>query len=269
MNVRFESLGPATLVIPEGRLDFGAADGFQRQLEERLGGTSPACAGVIVDCGALDYVSSAGLRVFLLAARAAQRAGISFALCALRPAVREVFELSGFSRIISVHADRAMALAHASGAGMAEQRLVVPSNAAQLPVLTRFLQEFWAAARLPGGQALPFEIALEEVFMNVVLHGSPAGMTPRVEVSLSLSGSALAMTVEDDGPPFDPLTVPTPDATASLQERPVGKLGVFLVRQMMDAVSYERVGALNRLRMTRDIAPERPRAAGARSGRFA
>jgi len=51
--------------------------------------------------------------VVLLAARAAQRAGIPFGLCAPQPAVREVFDLSGFSRIIAVQADRATALAQA------------------------------------------------------------------------------------------------------------------------------------------------------------
>jgi anti-sigma B factor antagonist len=100
-------------VIPEGRLDFGAAPGFLRRLEELIGGGSPQPVAVIVDCHALEYVSSAGLRVFLLAARATERAGASFALCALKPAVREVFDLSGFSRIIRVHADRAAALAYA------------------------------------------------------------------------------------------------------------------------------------------------------------
>jgi serine/threonine-protein kinase RsbW len=257
MNVRFESLGPATLVIPEGRLDYGAADGFQRQLDERLTGVSAAGAGMIVDCGALDYISSAGLRVFLLAARAAQRAGISFALCALRPAVREVFELSGFSRIIAAHADRATALSLAAGcgggAGIKERRVVVPSHAAQLPALTQFLRQFWADASLLPAQALAFELALEEVFMNVVLHGSPAGTTPHVEVSLSLSGAALAMTVEDDGPGFDPLMLSPPDVTARLAERPVGGLGVVLVRKMMDAVSYQRIGGRNRLTMTKGI----------------
>jgi anti-anti-sigma factor len=113
MNIRFETLAHTTLVIPEGRLDFGAAAGFQRQVEAVLAGVGTESAAVIIDCSALDYVSSAGLRVFLLAARAAQRAGISFALCLLKPAVREVFDLSGFSRIITVHPDRATALAHA------------------------------------------------------------------------------------------------------------------------------------------------------------
>ena len=258
MNVRFESLVLTTLVIPEGRLDFGAAPGFQRQLEERLADSSSSVTALIIDCSALDYVSSAGLRVFLLAARAAERARISFGLCALKPAVREVFELSGFGRIIPVHADRAAALARAPTVagrpGIEERRMAVPSSAAQLPALTRFLQQFWSDARLPPPQALPFELALEEAFMNIVLHGSPAGTAPRIEVSLSLGDSALTMTVEDDGPEFDPLSVPIPDVTASIGARRVGGLGVFLVRRVMDSMSYQRVGARNRLSMTKGIA---------------
>jgi anti-anti-sigma factor len=111
VNFGTETLAGHTVVIPAGRVDFNSASEFQAQLERAVGGAR-APAAVIVDCAALEYVSSAGLRAVLLAARAAQRAGIAFVLCALQPAVREVFDLSGFSRIISVYPDRAAALAH-------------------------------------------------------------------------------------------------------------------------------------------------------------
>lgn len=111
MNVRLEKVSRATLVIPEGRLDFSAAAHFQRHLEQAVACATGVEAAVIVDCTALEYVSSAGLRTFLQAARASQRAGIAFALSTLQPAVREVFELSGFSRMIPLYADRAAALA--------------------------------------------------------------------------------------------------------------------------------------------------------------
>jgi anti-sigma B factor antagonist len=113
VNVRLETLGSTTLVVPEGRLDFGTAAAFEKQLQGVLAAAGSATARVIIDCAALEYVSSAGLRAILLGARAAQKAGIAFALCALTPAVREVFDLSGFSRIIAVHPDRAAALAAA------------------------------------------------------------------------------------------------------------------------------------------------------------
>ncbi len=111
MNTQFESLGAFTLVIPTGRLDFGASAPFQAELEKALGNAGKAPAGMIIDCGELDYVSSAGLRVFLLVSRSAKRAGVAVALCNLKPAVREVFDVSGFSQLLAVCADRGAALA--------------------------------------------------------------------------------------------------------------------------------------------------------------
>jgi serine/threonine-protein kinase RsbW len=134
-----------------------------------------------------------------------------------------------------------------------KRRASVPSDAAQLPVLTQFLREFWSAASLPSSQAVTFELVLEEVFMNVVTHGSPPGTVPLVDVSLVLADGGVTMTVEDTGPEFDPLTLRPPDVEASVDDRPIGGLGVFLVRQMMDAVSYHRIGARNQLQMTKHI----------------
>ena len=137
---------------------------------------------------------------------------------------------------------------------MNERSTSVLSDPAQLPVLTRFLQEFWSANGLPAAEALKFELALEEVFMNVVMHGSRASQ-PRVEVRLAESDADITLVVEDEGPAFDPLSVPPPESAASLEQRPVGGLGVFLVRQMMDTVEYQRLTCRNQLRMTRRIHP--------------
>jgi serine/threonine-protein kinase RsbW len=134
-----------------------------------------------------------------------------------------------------------------------ERRTTVPADAAQLPPLVQFVQSFWAAQRLPPAEAATFELALEEVFMNVVMHGASAGPLPRVEVTLGLLENRLTMMVEDNGLEFDPTSLPAPDVTASAASRRVGGLGVFLVRQMMDAVSYERVGDCNRLKMTKQL----------------
>jgi serine/threonine-protein kinase RsbW len=134
-----------------------------------------------------------------------------------------------------------------------ERQTSVPSDAAQLPVLSRFLQDFWTEFNLPAAAALMFELALEEVFINVVMHGSDSDEVPRVEVSLTLAEGVVTLTVEDDGAPFDPLSLPAPDVSASLEGRRVGGLGVFLVRQVMDSVSYRRRGTVNQLRMTKNL----------------
>lgn len=134
---------------------------------------------------------------------------------------------------------------------MSKRRTAVEAVASQLPALIRFVQEFWSAEKLPAAQASAFELALEEVFANIVMHGSQPGRIASVEVSLALAECGITMMIEDDGPAFDPLTLPAPDITASLADRPVGGLGVFLVQQVMDSVSYQRVGGRNRLTMTR------------------
>ena len=64
--------------------------------------------------------------------------------------------MSGFSRIMTVYADRATALAATAPARVNERRTSVPADAAQLTVLTKFLQEFWATASLPPEQAMNF-----------------------------------------------------------------------------------------------------------------
>src|SRR6202007_1501577 len=91
------------------------------------------------------------------------------------------------------------------------------------------------------------------IFLNIVLHGSEPGSAPQVEVSLELETDAVTMTVDDDGPQFDPLSLAPPDVTATLADRRVGGLGVFLVRELMDTVSYARVAGRNQLRMSKRL----------------
>lgn len=136
---------------------------------------------------------------------------------------------------------------------MKEQRTSVAAQATHLRELTAFLQEFWSSASLPPAECLAFELALEEIFMNVVMHGSAGADVPQVDVSLALTPAGLTLTVEDDGPGFDPLSLPPPDVTASVADRPVGGLGVFLVRTMMDTVSYARIAGRNQLRMSKRL----------------
>lgn len=111
MNVNIENNAGTVIANPEGRLDFGASASFQSLLEKTIAGEGGKPRALLVDCSNLEYVSSAGLRAFLVAARSAKSAGVGFGVSSLKPGVREVFDVSGFGRIIAVHADRATALA--------------------------------------------------------------------------------------------------------------------------------------------------------------
>lgn len=112
MQVSTESSDRMLVVSVTGRLDFGASAPFQQSLESAV--AEARGRALILDCSGLDYVSSAGLRSFLIGARAAQAAKVRLLVCSLQKSVAEVFEISGFAKIIPVLADRAGAEAAVS-----------------------------------------------------------------------------------------------------------------------------------------------------------
>ena len=141
--------------------------------------------------------------------------------------------------------------------------LVTTGEPQRLSELFAFLQTFWQEAGLPPGASFPFELCLEEVFMNVVMHGTPEGAPPcRVEVNLDLEGDRVELCVRDDGMAFDPTGLASPDTTLPLEARETGGLGVLLIREMMEDLSYRRHGDCNELRMSRRVAVGGPASGG-------
>ncbi len=95
------------------------------------------------------------------------------------------------------------------------------------------------------------ELASEEVFVNIV-HHSYRGRGGEVEVSIKVYQDGIEIMFKDTGPPFDPLTyLPNFDPLAALEERKVGGLGLFFMRQYMDAVHYTHDGARNCLTLVK------------------
>ncbi|MDD3518181.1 MAG: STAS domain-containing protein [Chromatiales bacterium] len=107
MQVIDETVGDVLVVKPGGRLDSNTSPSFEKHLLERLEGTT----SLIVDFADLDYISSAGLRVLLMAAKRAKQTNGRMIICNLRGPIREVFEISGFMSILTVCDDRDAALA--------------------------------------------------------------------------------------------------------------------------------------------------------------
>lgn len=102
LNVAVEAIEGGSIARVSGRLDSASSATLEKEL---LGLFEAPQSRVLADLGALGYVSSAGLRVFLLAAKRARQVQGKLVLCALQPHVQEVFEMSGFSRILEIAAD--------------------------------------------------------------------------------------------------------------------------------------------------------------------
>ena len=107
MDIKESQHGATAVLGIAGRLDSSTAP----QLEARLTAVLGAHPAVVLDLAELDYVSSAGLRVLLMGAKRAKAGNVALALAGLGPHVREVFDISGFTAIFTIHPDRAAALA--------------------------------------------------------------------------------------------------------------------------------------------------------------
>jgi sigma-B regulation protein RsbU (phosphoserine phosphatase) len=88
-------------------------------------------------------------------------------------------------------------------------------------------------------------LALEEAVVNVMEYAYPAGSKGDVNIRVTSDCQQLKFIITDTGISFDPTIVSTADTTLSAKERPVGGLGILLVRELMDSINYERTDGKN------------------------
>lgn len=132
--------------------------------------------------------------------------------------------------------------------------LRLANNLAALADLADRVERFGAEQRLPASVVNALNVALDEAVSNAINHGYDAGVGGEIAVRMRRRPDSVLVEVEDDGRPFDPLQAPPPDLTLPLEQRPVGGLGIHLIRNLMDELSYARVGGRNVLKMAKHLA---------------
>lgn len=137
-------------------------------------------------------------------------------------------------------------------------RLCLKSQASELERLMGVIARLGTIHHLPDKVVFELNLALEEIFSNIIRHGYEGREDREVTIAFHLAPEEITATVEDTGVPFNPLELPEPDLTAPLEERKVGGLGVYLVRQLMDEVVYRAEDGRNILRLTKRIASRGP-----------
>ncbi len=120
----------------------------------------------------------------------------------------------------------------------------VPVRIDVVPALTGELAALATAGGVPAARIPHLELAVEEVLTNICRHAyrDRPGV---IHVVVRRENGRLTIEVADDGPPFDPTTAPEPDVHQSLAERPIGGLGVLLIRRSVDELRYRRDGPRN------------------------
>lgn len=122
----------------------------------------------------------------------------------------------------------------------------ITSDVSELERLAGVVDTFVADHGFPTKIAFNLNLSLDELITNIVSYGYTDGEAHDIQVSLTLQDGYLITRIVDDALEYDPFVeAPEPDLEAGVDERPIGGLGVFLVKELMSRTSYERLGSTN------------------------
>ncbi len=131
--------------------------------------------------------------------------------------------------------------------------IVLKNQPAQRQELLTALESFARQHHLSSSVKQAADLALEEHFTNVLNYAFADTLTHKILVRFDIDQGYLAVEVEDDGKPFNPLQVPAVDTSQPLDRRPVGGLGIHLIRKFMDELAYRRESGRNILLMRKRL----------------
>ena len=134
-----------------------------------------------------------------------------------------------------------------------ERHLLIHNDIQQIPQLADFVETIAAEKHIDHSLTLSLNLALEEAVTNVIMYAYPEGTDGLVDIEAIICEHSLSFVVSDSGKAFDPTAQPDADVSLSAENRQVGGLGIYLVRSIMDSVSYERNGGKNILTMTKNL----------------
>ena len=134
----------------------------------------------------------------------------------------------------------------------------VRNDLGELARVAAEVESFGERRALDATTVFNINLILDELLTNTINYGYGDGKDHTIDIVIDHRGDLLTIALEDDGKPFDPLSIATPDLDVPLEERRIGGLGIHIVKTFMDDVRYERDGDRNRITMTKRIsAPAR------------
>jgi sigma-B regulation protein RsbU (phosphoserine phosphatase) len=122
-----------------------------------------------------------------------------------------------------------------------------------IPRLTAFVESVCEEVGFDAPTTMNINLAVEEAVANVMNYAYPQGTLGNVNIEARANDVRLKFTITDNGRPFDPTTVDDVDTSLSADERPIGGLGIHIIRQLMDSINYEYVDGHNVLTLRKKL----------------
>ena len=134
-----------------------------------------------------------------------------------------------------------------------QRSLTLPNDINTIPQLNEFIDTVCEELEIDMALAMSLNLAMEEAVVNVMDYAYPEGTEGEVDIEAIADEAQLHFTISDSGMPFDPTARAEVDTTAGVEERPIGGLGIHLIRRIMDSVKYKRKNDMNILTITKNL----------------
>lgn len=134
-----------------------------------------------------------------------------------------------------------------------KRHLTLHNDVGEIPQLAAFIDETAEEAGIDMTLAMSLNLAMEEAVVNVMNYAYPAGVVGTIDIDAACDDGLLTFVISDSGTPFDPTKADDPDVTLQAEDRAIGGLGIFLVRQIMDHTEYQYLDGKNILTLRKQI----------------
>src|SRR5438093_1144496 len=128
--------------------------------------------------------------------------------------------------------------------------ITLRNHRGELARLGTELERFGEAHHLTSDDVCMINLVLDEIVANVIRHAHDDGGEHDIAIRLALDGRKLTIEVADDGMPFNPLDAPPPNLDLPIEERPIGGLGIHIVKSLVETIGYRREHDRNHLTLT-------------------
>lgn len=134
-----------------------------------------------------------------------------------------------------------------------EKELRITNNLDEIGTLAEFIEELGAELSLSMETTMHINLALEEAVSNIIMYAYPQEEAHEIILKTSATENQLIFLLTDNGLSFDPTGAPEVNLDIPAEERQIGGLGIFLIRRIMNEVTYQRLDGENHLTMKKNL----------------
>ena len=134
-----------------------------------------------------------------------------------------------------------------------EKSIILANDISEISRLYEFVEEVGNDFELSPDIVFNLNLVLEEAVVNIINYAYPKEEHESIYLSARMHEGSIVLVLTDTGKEFDPTAAPEADVTLSADDRQIGGLGIFLIRQIMNEVKYERIEGKNVLTLEKKI----------------